>query len=364
MIKFLDMNPMHDKIKKEILKSIEKVYDSNWYILGEEVEKFEEEFAKYCSTKYCIGVGNGLDALHLILRGYNIGKGDEVIIPANTYIATALAVSYAGATPILVEVNEKTYNIDYSLIEKAITNKTKAIIVVHLYGQPCDMDNINKIAKKYNLKVIEDNAQAQGALYKGKKTGSLSDAAGISFYPGKNLGALGDAGCITTNDKILADKVRSLRNYGSSKKYYNDYKGFNSRLDEIQAGILRVKLKYLDEWNQERKDIAKIYMENIDSEIILPYVLEDTSPVWHQFVIRSQKRDELQEYLKQNGIDTMIHYPVPIFKQKAYSEMKFLEKDFNITSDICDTILSLPIYPYIDKEDIKYICNVINKFKY
>ncbi len=364
MIKFLDMNPMHDKIKKEILKSIEKVYDSNWYILGEEVEKFEEEFAKYCSTKYCIGVGNGLDALHLILRGYNIGKGDEVIIPANTYIATALAVSYAGATPILVEVNEKTYNIDYSLIEKAITNKTKAIIVVHLYGQPCDMDNINKIAKKYNLKVIEDNAQAQGALYKGKKTGSLFDAAGISFYPGKNLGALGDAGCITTNDKILADKIRSLRNYGSSKKYYNDYKGFNSRLDEMQAGILRVKLKYLDEWNQERKDIAKIYMENIDSEIILPYVLEDTSPVWHQFVIRSQKRDELQEYLKQNSIDTMIHYPVPIFKQKAYSEMKFLEKDFNITSDICDTILSLPIYPYIDKEDIKYICNVINKFKY
>ena len=364
MIKFLDMNPMHDKIKKEILKSIEKVYDSNWYILGEEVEKFEEEFAKYCNTRYCIGVGNGLDALHLILRGYDIGKGDEVIIPANTYIATALAVSYAGATPIFVEVNEKTYNIDYSLIEKAITNKTKAIIVVHLYGQPCDMDNINKIAKKYNLKVIEDNAQAQGALYKDKKTGSLSDAAGISFYPGKNLGALGDAGCITTNDKILADKVRSLRNYGSSKKYYNDYKGFNSRLDEIQAGILRVKLKYLDEWNQERKDIAKIYMENIDNEIILPYVLEETNPVWHQFVIRSQKRDELQEYLKQNGIDTMIHYPVPIFKQKAYSEMKSLEKDFNITSDICDTILSLPIYPYIDKEDIKYICNVINKFKY
>lgn len=363
MIKFLDMKPMHDRIKNEIMESIEKVYQSNWYILGNEVEAFEREFADYCETKYCIGVGNGLDALHLILRGYDIGEGDEVIIPSNTYIATSLAVSYAGATPILVEPDENTYNINSSLIESAITEKTKAIIAVHLYGQPCDMDNINKIAKKYKLKVIEDNAQAQGAKYKGRKTGSLGDAAGISFYPGKNLGALGDAGAITTNDKTLAEKVRSLRNYGSSKKYYFEFKGYNSRLDEIQAAILRVKLKYLDEWNEYRKKVAMIYLSKIDSEkIILPTVLDCAEPVWHQFVIRNKDRDSLQNWLEKKGIMTMIHYPIPIHNQVAYINDFKKNYRLEISEKLSKEILSLPIYPYMDILETDKIIECINSY--
>lgn len=364
MIKFLDMKPMHDRIKNEIMEAIEKVYQSNWYILGDEVEAFEREFADYCETKYCIGVGNGLDALHLILRGYDIGDGDEVIIPANTYIATSLAVSYSGAKPILVEPDEKTYNINTRLIEEAITEKTKAIIAVHLYGQPCDMDNINKIAKKYKLKVIEDNAQAQGAKYKGRKTGSLGDAAGISFYPGKNLGALGDAGAITTNDKKLADKVRSLRNYGSSKKYYFEFKGYNSRLDEIQAAILRVKLKYLDEWNDYRKKVAILYLSKIDNEkVILPTVLDCTEPVWHQFVIRNIGRDNLQDWLEKKDIMTMIHYPIPIHNQVAY--INEFEKNYKlrISEILSKEILSLPIYPYMDVLETNEIIECINSYE-
>ncbi len=364
MIKFLDMKPMHDKIKDEILKAIEKVYDSSWYVLGEEVQQFEIEFAKYCGCKYCIGVGNGLEALHLILKGYDIGEGDEVIVPSNTYIATALAVSYAKATPVFVEPDERTFNINPNLIEKAITKKTKAIMAVHLYGQPCDMDPINEIAKKYNIKVIEDNAQSQGATYKGVKTGNLSDAAGISFYPGKNIGALGDAGAVTTNDKDLADKIRTLRNYGSNKKYYNEYKGFNSRLDELQAAILRVKLKYLDEWNEYRKIVAKFYLENITNEnIILPYVLEDTNPVWHQFIIKSNTRDNLQKYLENNEIQTMIHYPVPIHKQQAYTEFSHLTGNLIIAETLASEMLSLPIYPYIRDNDIGDIVNKLNLYK-
>lgn len=363
MIKFLDMSYMHKNIKKEIMNSIERVYDSNWYILGKEVELFEKEFANYCNVDYCIGVGNGLDALHLILRGYNIGEGDEVIIPSNTYIATALSVSYCGAKPILVEPNEYTYNINTDKIESVITNKTKAIIAVHLYGQPCDMDIINNIAKKFNLKVIEDNAQAQGAIYKGKKTGSLSDASGISFYPGKNIGALGDAGCITTNDKNLYEKIVSLRNYGSSEKYYNTYKGFNSRLDEIQASILRVKLKYLDEYNNERKNIANYYLKNIrNKEITLPYKSTNVDHVYHQFVIKCENRDNLRNYLINNNIETMIHYPVPIHKQKAYKELEHLSEKFRLTENISNTILSLPIYPYMSLDKIEYVVDCINNF--
>lgn len=363
MVKFLDMSLMHNKIKKEIMQAIEKVYDSNWYILGKEVELFEQEFANYCGVNYCIGVGNGLDALHLILRGYDIGKGDEVIVPSNTYIATALAVSYAGATPVFVEPNDKTYNIDANLIEKAITDKTKAIMAVHLYGQPCDMDAINDIAKKYNLKVIEDNAQSQGATYKERKTGSLGDAAGISFYPGKNLGALGDAGAVTTNNKELADKIRTLRNYGSNKKYYNEYKGYNSRLDEIQAAILRVKLKYLDECNEYRRRIANTYLNNITNKnIMLPSVDNSTNPVWHQFIIRCSNRDRLQKHLESEGISTMIHYPVPIHKQKAYEEYNNMIGKFPISERMADEILSLPIYPEMSKSDIEKVIESINKY--
>ncbi len=363
MIKFSDMSYMHKKIKQEIMDSIERVYDSNWYILGKEVELFEEEFADYCGVDYCIGVSNGLDALHLILRGYDIGIGDEVIIPSNTYIATALAVSYSGAKPVLVEPDKCTYNINTDLIESAITSRTKAIIPVHLYGQPCDMDIINNIAKKFSLKVIEDSAQAQGAHYKCKKTGSLGDASGMSFYPGKNIGALGDAGCITTNDKQLYEKIISLRNYGSSKKYYNTYKGFNSRLDEIQAAILRVKLKYLDEYNNERKNIANYYLNNIkNKDIVLPYKCINVEHVYHQFVVRCDNRNALKKYLSENNIDTMIHYPVPIHKQKAYEELKHLSDSLKITEKLSDTILSLPIYPYMSLDNLKYIVDIINNF--
>lgn len=364
MIKFLDMKIMHDKIKDEIFQKLEKVYDSNWFILGEEVERFEEEFAKYCGCNYCIGVGNGLEALHLILIGYDIGEGDEVIVPSNTYIATALAVSYAGATPVFVEPDENTFNINPNLIEKAITKKTKAIMAVHLYGQPCDMDPINEIARKYNIKVIEDNAQSQGATYKSIKTGNLGDAAGISFYPGKNIGALGDSGAVTTNDKELAGKIRTLRNYGSHKKYYNKYKGFNSRLDEVQAAILRVKLKYLDEWNDYRKDVARFYLNNIvNKNIVLPHVLESTDPVWHQFIIRSNTRDDLQQYLGDNQIQTMIHYPVPIHKQDAYREYSYLIGKLKIAENLANKMLSLPIYPYISNDDISEVVNKINLYK-
>lgn len=363
MIKFLDMKPMHKNLKTEILSNIEKVYDSNYFILGEMVHEFEKNFSRYCETEFCIGVGNGLDSLELILRAYDVGVGDEVIIPANTYIATALAVSNVGATPILVEPDCNTYNIDSNLIEDKITNKTKAIIAVHLYGQPADMDPIKKITRKYNLKLIEDNAQAQGAFYKNKRTGSLGDAAGISFYPGKNIGSLGDAGAITTNDRDVSEKVRVLRNYGSEKKYYNKCKGKNSRLDEMQASVLNIKLKYLDKFNDYRSDVARYYLEGIDnSKIILPKVLDDTKPSWHQFVIRTKHRDKLRDYLYQKNIETMIHYPIPIHKQKAYSEFSNLTGILKVSELISEEVLSLPIYPYLNKQDIDVIIDAINKY--
>jgi len=363
MIKATDFSFVTKRINKELKEATNRVIDSNWYILGKEVENLEREFANYLGVKYCIGVGNGLEALHIILRAYGIGKGDEVIIPSNTYIATALAVSYSGATPIFVEPVERTYNINPDLIEEKITKKTKAIIPVHLYGQACDMDLINKIAKKYNLKVIEDAAQAHGATYKGEKCGTLGDASGFSFYPTKNLGALGDAGAITTNDKDLAKKVKALRNYGSEKHYYNKYMGFNSRLDEMQAAILRVKLRHLEEFNEERKMIARLYLNNLqDTDLILPYVPEWAEPVWHQFVVRTKERDELQEYLKSKGIGTLIHYPLPIHLQEAYKYLGYKKGDFPIAEKMANEVLSLPMWVGLSYIDIKKISRDIVKY--
>ncbi|EDN71222.1 DegT/DnrJ/EryC1/StrS aminotransferase [Beggiatoa sp. PS] len=321
---FLDFEGIHVELIAELDAAYDRVLASNWFILGAEVEAFETEFAAYCGTKHCIGVGNGLDALNLILHAYGIGIGDEVIVPANTYIATWLAISHTGATPVPVEPNEQTYNIDTTKIEAAITKQTKAIMPVHLYGQPADMGPIIEIARHYNLKVIEDAAQAHGATYKGKRTGNLSDAAGFSFYPGKNLGALGDGGAITTNDDELADKVRILRNYGSKVKYHNETKGFNSRLDPLQAAFLRVKLKYLDLWNNHRRKIARRYQESLANcpNIILPFVPDWVEPVWHLFVIRSQQRNELQQKLRDSNINTMIHYPIPPHLSEAYAKDK------------------------------------------
>jgi dTDP-4-amino-4,6-dideoxygalactose transaminase len=363
-IQFLDLKTPYIELKDELDGAYKRVMESGWYILGEECEAFEKEFAEYCGTKYCIGVGNGLDALHLILRAYGIGEGDDVLVPANTYIATWLAVSYAGAKPIPVEPDEKTYNINPILIEKAITERTKAIIAVHLYGQPADMDSINDLAKKYNLKVIEDAAQAHGAKYKGRRTGSLGDAAGFSFYPGKNLGAIGDGGAVTTNDPILAEKVKALRNYGSKIKYYNEVKGFNSRLDELQAALLLVKLAKLDEWNERRKIVAHKYIQELNnkSDIILPYVPEWANPVWHLFVVQCPERDELQSYLFKIGVDTLIHYPIPPHLSEAYAYMGYKVGDFPITEQIAKSVLSLPMGPHINHEQQLEIVGRLNVY--
>lgn len=365
-IQFLDLKAPYIELKDELDEAYKRVMESGWYILGKECEAFEKEFANYCGTRYCIGVGNGLDALHLILRAYGIGEGDEVIVPANTYIATWLAVSYAGAKPVPVEPDEKTYNINPILIEQAITERTKAIIAVHLYGQPVDMDSINCLAKKYNLKVIEDAAQAHGAKYKRRRTGSLGDAAGFSFYPGKNLGAVGDGGAVTTNDPVLAEKVKILRNYGSRIKYYNEVKGFNSRLDELQAALLRVKLSKLDEWNERRKIVAHKYIEGLHNrnDIILPCVPEWADPVWHLFVVRFPERDELQSYLFKIDIDTLIHYPIPPHLSEAYANMGYKAGDFPITEQIAKSVLSLPIGPHVSEIDISRIRTGISSYKH
>jgi len=370
-IPFLDLKAAYFELKEEYDVAYRRVMESGRYILGNELESFEEEFAAYCKAKYCIGVANGLDALHWILRAMDIGSEDEVIVPSNTYIASWLAVSYAGAIPIPVEPDEKTYNIDPLKIESAITPKTKAIMAVHLYGQPADMDLIRQIAKRHELKVIEDAAQAHGALYKGRKVGNLGDAAGFSFYPGKNLGAFGDGGAVVTNDAEIADKVRVLRNYGSRIKYHNEIKGFNSRLDELQAAFLRVKLKRLDVWNERRREIAKIYLQNLQetSGIILPYVPEGSGePVWHLFVVRHPRRNELGNRLNEAGIGTLIHYPIPPHLSGAYSDYEWRKGDFLITEKIAETILSLPLYPIINEyqqqyivDNIKNICKILQE---
>ena len=354
-VSFLDFEGIHAELIAELDAAYDRVLASNWFILSSELEAFETEFATYCGAKHCIGVGNGLDALHLILRAYGIGTGDEVIVPANTYIATWLAVSHTGATPVSVEPNEQTYNINATLIEAAISKQTKAIMPVHLYGQPAEMEPILEIARHYNLKVIEDAAQAHGAIYKGKRTGNLGDAAGFSFYPGKNLGALGDGGAVVTNDDALAEKVRVLRNYGSKVKYHNETLGFNSRLDPLQAAFLQVKLKYLDTWNKRRQKIAQQYQEGLanNPDIILPFVPDWAEPVWHLFVIRSQRRDELQQKLRDANISTMIHYPIPPHLQPAYANMK--KGYFPISETIHREILSLPMFPQLAQPEIEQV---------
>ena len=357
----MDLHKINQRFKSEIDLAIREVLESGWYLLGEKNKAFEENFAKYCETKFSIGCANGLDALHLAIRAYDFPKDSEIIVPANTYIASILAISNCGLKPILVEPNLETYNIDADLIEAKITEKTKAIVVVHLYGQAVEMEKIWELAKKYNLKIIEDSAQAHGAIYQGKKVGNLGDIGCFSFYPGKNLGALGDGGSITTNDEEVAIKIRAIANYGSLIKYENIYKGLNSRLDEIQAAILDLKLQFLDADNQQRREIAKIYRENIKNEkIVLPKLYKEESHVWHLFVIRTKDRDKLQEYLKIKGIQTLIHYPIPPHKQNAYKEWNNLS--FPITEKIHKEVLSLPISPAMNKEEAFYIAQILNEF--
>jgi dTDP-4-amino-4,6-dideoxygalactose transaminase len=373
MIKFLDLKRITESFEPDLSQSITRVLKSGWFLLGEELDAFEREYADYIGTKHCIGVANGLDALRLILRAYmelgHIKKGDEVIVPANTYIASILAITENGLKPILVEPEFTTYNIDVSLIENKITPRTRAIMVVHLYGQSCWSSKLEDIAQKFNLKLIEDNAQATGAIISDNitKTGSLGDAAGHSFYPGKNLGALGDSGAVTTDNDELASIVRSIANYGSSKKYVNEYKGLNSRLDEIQAAVLRLKLKRLDQDNNNRISIAKYYINNIDNKsILLPLNQSDTDKlhfkyhVWHLFVIRHSERDRLQQYLLNKGIQTLIHYPIPPHKQLAYKEMNNMQ--LPVTEKIHDEVLSLPISPVMSENEIFQVVQKVNEF--
>ena len=363
-IPFVSFEAMHNEIKDEVLAKFKEVYEKNWFIGGSELEQFEAEFAQYCGTKYCVGCGNGLDALFLTLKAYSVGEGDEVIVPSNTYIATALAVSYVGATPVFVEPTLDYFNIDVDRIEEKITDKTKAIMAVHLYGQPASMTKINELAKKHNLIVIEDSAQAHGATYKGVRTGSLGNAAGFSFYPGKNLGALGDAGAMVTNDKEVADRVRALGNYGSDYKYHHIYKGNNSRLDEVQAAMLRIKLRHLDRWNEERARIASRYLAEIDNpEVVLPKLAEDCTHVYHIFAIRTEARESLEKHLNDNGIGTNKHYPIPMHLQEAYADLNIAEGALPIAEEISSTQLSIPMYYGMTDDEISYVIEKINNWK-
>ncbi len=363
-LQFLNFEPMHSEIKSDMHLAFQRVYDSHWYIQGKELGKFEKSYSELNCVRHTVGVSNGLDALVLSLRVLGVGVGDEVIVPSNTYIATALAVSQVGARPIFVEPNLNTYNINPLLIEDAITPKTKAIMPVHLYGQACEMDIIVAIAKKYGLYIIEDNAQAHLSSFDGKLTGTFGQVNGTSFYPGKNLGALGDAGAITTDNEDLANRLRSLRNYGSAKKYFNDEIGYNNRLDELQAAFLSVKLKYIEQWTNERREIASWYNEllsNVEG-LILPKCHTLSDHVYHLYVVRTQQRSELQEKLLQNGVQTMIHYPMPPHLQKAYDYLGHKEGDFPIAEEIANTCLSLPIWPGMKKSDVEYVASVILNF--
>ena len=363
-VPFVSFLPMEKELENDIHKAFERVFERSWYIGGKEDEAFEKSFAEYCGADYCVGTGNGLDALMLALKALGIGSGDEVIVPSNTYIATALAVTYVGAKPVFVEPDIRTFNIDPYRIENAITAKTKAIMPVHLYGQPCDMDPIMDIAKRYNLYVIEDCAQAHGAEYKGKKISTFGAVSGFSFYPGKNLGALGDAGAVVTNDKGIADKTRALGNYGSDYKYHHIYKGHNSRLDEMQAAFLSAKVPYLERMNEERRKIAARYLQEIrNPEIILPYVPEYAKPVWHIFAIRCQRRDELEKYLDECGIGTNKHYPIPMHLQECYQDLGYKKGDFPIAEEISATELSLPMYYGMTEEEIQYVIDKANEFR-
>jgi dTDP-4-amino-4,6-dideoxygalactose transaminase len=360
-IPFLDLTAMHDAMRGALDGAFKRVLDSGHLILGGEVDRFEQEFAAYCSAEQAIGVGNGLDALYLILKGMGIGPGDEVVVPSNTFIATWLAVSYVGAKPVPVEPDSATYNIDPALIEAAITPRTRAIIAVHLYGQPADMDPINQVAKRHGLKVIEDAAQAHGARYKGRRVGGLGDAAAFSFYPGKNLGALGDGGAIVTRDAALAEQIRMLRNYGSRTKYHHELKGMNSRLDELQAAFLREKLTLLDGWNSQRRALADRYIAALDGHhLVLPHVPEWAEPVWHLFVVRARDRSALQAALAERGVGTMIHYPIAPHRQPAYAEMALEEGALPLAEAIHREVLSLPLWPQMGKDVAGRVIDAVN----
>jgi dTDP-4-amino-4,6-dideoxygalactose transaminase len=355
---------MHSQIKDEMRIAFERVYNGYWYIQGKELESFEKEYALLNQTNFAVGVSNGLDALILALRALDIGPGDEVIVPSNTYIATALAVSHVGATPVFVEPRMETYNINPELIPQAITKKTKAIMPVHLYGQACEMDIIMEIAKVNNLYVVEDNAQAHLSSFNGLLTGSFGDVNGTSFYPGKNLGALGDAGAVTTNNEELANRIKTLRNYGSAVKYFNEEIGYNNRLDELQAAFLRVKLSHLQEWTNQRKEIAQWYNEalQLKNDLVLPYVHENADHVNHLYVVRTSNREKLQQELIEKGIQTMIHYPVPPHLQKAYKHLGYKEGDFPIAEEIARTCLSLPVWPGMDHDSVLKVTMAINGY--
>lgn len=362
-IPFADFAPMHNEIRAEITEAFKDVYESNWLIRGKYCASFERNFADYCSVPFCIGCGNGLDALHIILRAAGIGADDEVIVPAQTFIATALAVSYAGAKPVLVDIEPDYYALDPEKLEAAITSRTKAIIMVHLYGQIGRFEEVSSIAKKYNLMLIEDAAQAHGALYKGRKAGSLGDAAGFSFYPGKNLGALGDAGAICTHSQELANKVLMLGNYGSHKKYVHEYKGFNSRLDELQAAFLDVKLKHLDRWLKDRTRIANRYLDGINNPFIkLPKINPDSTHTWHIFAILTGQREKLVEWLDKHEIAYQVHYPNAMHEHRAYSEFGFHSNDFPVASQQAAQELSLPIFYGMTDEQIDYVIDALNSF--
>ncbi len=362
-IEFVDLQKQYQTYKPEFDEAIHAVLNKSNYILGEEVEKFEKDFATYCETKHCIGVASGTDALFLILKALEIGHGDEVITVSNTFIASALTISMAGATPVFVEMDEKTYNIDPQAIEAKITAKTKAIMPVHLYGQPAAMEELQAIAKKHNLYIVEDACQGHGSRYKGKRVGGIGNAAAFSFYPGKNLGAYGDGGAITTNDDDLAFKMRMLRNYGQKVKYHHLMKGFNSRLDTIQAAVLNVKLKYLDQWNSRRREIAQKYTELLSPlGIKTPFVSPDCEHIFHIYLIQVEKRDELMKYLGTQGITALIHYPVPIHMQEAYKELGYKKGDFPKTETYSEKILSLPMFAELTDEEVEYICSKIKEF--
>ena len=364
-VPFLDLKAAYRELRTDLNAASRRVMESGWYILGEEIEALEREFARYCGAKHCVGVGNGLDALILILRGYGIGPGDEVVVPANTYIASWLAVSYVGAKPVPVEPNPETCNIDPDKIEDALTPRTKAIMAVHLYGQPAEMHKIAAIGRRHGLRVVEDAAQAHGAASQGGRTGNLGDGAGFSFYPTKNLGAFGDAGAVVTNDDELADRIRVLRNYGSRAKYQNEVKGINSRLDPLQAAFLRVKLKHLDEWNERRQTIARRYLEELADvpNLKLPRAAEGAESCWHLFVVRHPRRDALQQYLKQAGIATLVHYPTPPHLSGAYAGDGWKLGDFPVTEDLAATVLSLPIGPHLAAEAVMRIIGSLHEFK-
>lgn len=363
-VPFVTFKVLEEELNGQLRAAFERVFENSWYIEGNEGKQFEKEFAKYCGVRHCIGCANGLDALFLILKASGIGEGDEVIVPSNTFIATALAVSRTGAKPVFVEPHLLTYNLDADKIEEKITEKTRAIMAVHLYGQAADMDAIQAVAKKHGLEVFEDAAQAHGALYKGKRVGGLSAAAGFSFYPGKNLGALGDAGCVTTNDDDLAVKIRALSNYGSDYKYHHVYQGYNTRLDELQAAFLRAKLPMLDKVNEDRRKTADRYLKEIrNPKLVLPYVdWSMVTPVWHIFAVRTADRDGLAAYLESKGIHTGIHYPIAMHNQEAYKDLKIPKGSLPICEEISDTELSLPMY-YGMKEETDYVIQALNDWQ-